>query len=350
MSETLFGGMPLQFGLFDWIEWDQAPASDIFEQRLQMLEYADQAGFFCYHLAEHHVTPLSVAPSPTVFLAAAAQRTQRLRLGPLVYLLPFYNPLRLLHEICMLDHLSRGRLELGVGRGISPIEAEHFNLPVAELWDIFRETLDILLTAFTSETLNYEGKYHSYKDIRLWMHPFQQPYPPLWYASGNRDTVPWIAQHGFNTAHIFQPAAATKPHFDLYKQVWEQHRHEPHRLNHHVPVPKLGLVRHVYVAPTEAQAETEGREAFAAWFHNINFLWARAGIDHLRPLADFDALRHSEVVLAGTPQTVRDQVQRAVADTGVNYFCPIFAFGNLRHEQVMTSMRLFVQEVMPAFR
>ena len=122
MSETLFGGLPLQFGLFDWIEWDQAPASDIFEQRLQMLEYADQAGFFCYHLAEHHVTPLSVAPSPTVFLAAAAQRTQRLRLGPLVYLLPFYNPLRLLHEICMLDHLSRGRLELGVGRGISPGE------------------------------------------------------------------------------------------------------------------------------------------------------------------------------------------------------------------------------------
>src|SRR6266571_3333335 len=130
MSETHFGGLPLQFGIFDWIEWDQAPASDIFEQRLQMLEYADQAGFYAYHLAEHHVTPLSLAPSPTVFLTAVAQRTRRLRLGPLVYLLPFYNPLRLLHEICMLDHLSHGRLELGVGRGIVPMEAEHFDLPV----------------------------------------------------------------------------------------------------------------------------------------------------------------------------------------------------------------------------
>ncbi|HEY7496662.1 MAG TPA: LLM class flavin-dependent oxidoreductase [Candidatus Tectomicrobia bacterium] len=205
MSETLFGGLPLHFGLFDWIEWDQAPASNIFEQRLQMLEYADQAGFFCYHLAEHHVTPLSVSPSPMVFLAASAQRTQRLRLGPLVYLLPFYNPLRLLHAICMLDHLRHGRLESGVGRGISPIEAQHFDLP-------------------------------------------------------------------------------------------------------------------------------------------------RDGIDHLRPVADFDTLRASEVIIAGTPQTVHEQIQRAVANTGANYFCPIFAFGNLRHEQVMTSMRLFVQDVMSAWR
>jgi len=351
MSETRFGGLPLQFGIFDWIEWDQTPASDIFEQRLQMLEYADQAGFYCYHLAEHHVTPLSLAPSPTVFLTAVAQRTRRLRLGPLVYLLPFYNPLRLLHEICMLDHLSHGRLELGVGRGIVPMEAEHFDLPVDELWDIFRETLDILCTAFTTDVLNYEGKYHSYKDVRLWMHPFQQPYPPLWYASNNRDTVPWIAQHGFNTAHIFEPSAATKPHFDLYKQLWQQHCAEPHRLNQHVKAPKLGLVRHVYVAPTEAQAEAECRAAWTAWFHNINFLWDKAGLgERLQFLRDFDALRSSEVCIVGTPQTVREQVQRAVAATGVNYFCPIFAFGNLRHEQVMTSMRLFVQEVMPAVR
>jgi alkanesulfonate monooxygenase SsuD/methylene tetrahydromethanopterin reductase-like flavin-dependent oxidoreductase (luciferase family) len=267
-----------------------------------------------------------------------------------VYLLPFYHPLRLLHEICMLDHLSRGRLELGVGRGISPIEARHFQLPADELQDIFRETLDILLTAFTHDRLTYAGKYHAYKDIRLWMHPLQKPYPPLWYASGNRHTVPWMAQHGFNTAHIFQPAAATKQHFDLYKQVWEQHHQDPHRLNHHVAVPKLGLVRHVYVAPSQAQAEAEGREAFAAWFDHINFLWDEAGDDHLRPLAAFDTLRRNEVVLVGTPQAVRDQVQRTVDETGVNYFCAIFAFGNLRHDQVMTSMRLFVQEVMPTLR
>ena len=105
----------LKFGIFDWIEWGDRPASDIYEERLQMLEYADKHGYYCYHLAEHHITPLSVAPSPTVFLSAACQRTKNIRLGSLVYLLPFYNPLRLLHEICMLDNLSKGRLDIGEG-------------------------------------------------------------------------------------------------------------------------------------------------------------------------------------------------------------------------------------------
>ena len=118
----------LDFGLFDWIEWDKSAPNDIFENRLRMLEYADHSGFHSYHLAEHHLTPLSVSPSPAVFLAAAAQRTSKLRLGPLVFLLPFHNPIRLYHEICMLDNLSNGRLDLGVGRGVSPIEAEKFDV------------------------------------------------------------------------------------------------------------------------------------------------------------------------------------------------------------------------------
>src|SRR5262245_3999022 len=101
----------MEFGIFDWIDENRPQAlADIYEQRLRMLEYADEAGFWCYHVAEHHGTPLGMAPSPSLFLAAAAQRTRRLRLGPLVYLLPLYNPLRHIEEICMLDHLTRGRL------------------------------------------------------------------------------------------------------------------------------------------------------------------------------------------------------------------------------------------------
>lgn len=269
-----------------------------------MLEYADQAGFYCYHLAEHHITPLSLVPSPSVFLAAAAQRTRQIRLGPLVYLLPFYNPLRLLHEVCMLDHLSGGRLELGVGRGIVPMEAEKFGVQEEESWEIFRESLAVLTTAFTNDVLNFEGKYYTYKDIRLWMHPLQQPYPPLWYASGNIETVPWMAQQGLNTAHGLEPASAAKPHFDLYKQLWDEHRHDPNRLNCHVKVPKLGLLRHVYIAPTDAQAEKECREAFKAWFFNINYLWEQAGSDRLDFISDVDELLGNGVILAGSPQTV----------------------------------------------
>lgn len=350
MSETPSNGKPIQFGIFDWIEWDKRPANDIYEQRLKMLEYADRQDFFCYHLAEHHITPLSLAPSPGVFLSAAAQRTKRIRLGPLVYLLPFYHPLRLLHEICMLDHLSQGRLELGVGRGIVPMEAERYNVNVDESWDMFHEALDILVMGFTQDTLNYEGKHYSYKDIRLWIHPYQKPYPPLWYASNNLETVPWIAWHGLNTSTVFDPAPATKPHFDLYRQVWQEHQHDPNRLNRHVKEPKLGLTRHVYVAPTDEQAVKECRAAFQAWFYNINYLWAQAGSNRLDFFRDFDDLLAKEVILAGSPQTVREQVKRTVEDSGINYFCAIFAFGDLTHEQMMRSMDLFVQEVMPAFR
>jgi alkanesulfonate monooxygenase SsuD/methylene tetrahydromethanopterin reductase-like flavin-dependent oxidoreductase (luciferase family) len=119
------------FGLLDWIDRSTAPLHQLYKDRLQLLGVADAAGFFCYHLAEHHATPLGMAPSPALFLTAAAQRTQRIRLGPLVYLLPLYNPLRLIEEVCMLDQLSDGRLELGIGRGVTPYELRYYGVEPA---------------------------------------------------------------------------------------------------------------------------------------------------------------------------------------------------------------------------
>ncbi len=339
----------LQFGLFDWIEWDKSAPHDIFENRLKMLEYADRAGFYSYHLAEHHITPLSVSPSPSVFLAAAAQRTSRLRLGPLVYLLPFYNPIRLYHEICMLDNLSNGRLDLGVGRGVSPVEAEKFDVDLDTSWEVFNEQMDLFTGGFSSGVFNHQGKHYSYEDIELWIKPFQKPYPPLWYASNNLETVPWMAQHGFNTCHVFADNSATKEHYDLYKQVWNAERMSD-GLNSHVAVPKLGLVRHVYVAGTDKQARSECREAFQTWFHNINFLWEKAGFDFLNFIRDFDDLEHREIVITGSHATVREKIQRAIDETGINYFCPIIAWGDLTPDQVMRSMGLFADDVMPNLR
>src|SRR5687767_15104587 len=148
------GTAPVQFGIFDWIDRNQLPLLDLYEQRLQWLGYADEAGFYCYHLAEHQATPLGMAPSPSVFLSAAIQRTRRMRLGPLVYLLPLYNPLRLVQEICMLDNMSRGRLEVGVGRGVSPYELAFFNVTPQQARAIFREALGILISGLTSGELS----------------------------------------------------------------------------------------------------------------------------------------------------------------------------------------------------
>src|SRR5438477_11827609 len=127
----------LAFRLSDWVDRGAAPLAQLYEERLSLVEAADAAGFLGYHVAEHHATPLGMAPSPSLFLAAATQRTRRIRLGPLVYLLPLYNPVRLLQEVCMLDHLSRGRLELGVGRGASPHELALYGVDAAETRAMF---------------------------------------------------------------------------------------------------------------------------------------------------------------------------------------------------------------------
>ena len=118
----------MQFGIFDQNDHGPYPLGEQYENRLQLIEFYDRAGFRTYHMSEHHSTPLNLTPSPSVFLAAVAQRTKRLRLGALVYVLPAHHPLRLAEEICMLDHLSQGRIEVGIGRGASPHELHYFGV------------------------------------------------------------------------------------------------------------------------------------------------------------------------------------------------------------------------------
>src|SRR5262245_726152 len=141
----------MKFGVFDHMDDSGSPLGLQFENRLKLAEAYDRFGFHAYHLAEHHGTPLGLAPSPSVFMAALAQRTTRLRFGPLVYLLPLYHPLRLIEEICMLDHMSGGRLELGVGRGVSPIEVGFFGVDPAQGPRQFPEALRVRSEEHTSE-------------------------------------------------------------------------------------------------------------------------------------------------------------------------------------------------------
>src|SRR2546429_8993015 len=152
----------MEFGVFDHLDRGSAPLKEFYESRLKLIEAYDRAGFYAYHVAEHHSTPLGMAPSPTVFLAAVAQRTQRLRFGPLVYTLPLHHPLRLVEEICMLDQLSRGRFELGVGRGISPIETAYYGINPDHRQKMYLEALQILRQALTGGTLTIHGEFYHY--------------------------------------------------------------------------------------------------------------------------------------------------------------------------------------------
>src|SRR6266851_6126064 len=139
----------MKIGLFDHVEHGRRPLATLFDERLAFAKAADEAGIYCLHVAEHHATPLNMVPVPGVYLGALARLTKRIRLGPLVYLLPLYSPLRLIEEIGMLDQLSYGRLDVGVGRGISPFELNFHNVDAASSRDIFMDAYDTLVEGLT---------------------------------------------------------------------------------------------------------------------------------------------------------------------------------------------------------
>jgi alkanesulfonate monooxygenase SsuD/methylene tetrahydromethanopterin reductase-like flavin-dependent oxidoreductase (luciferase family) len=338
----------LGFGLFDWIDRAAEPLKQLYEARLQLVEVADAAGFFCYHLAEHHATPLGMAPSPALFLSAAAQRTARIRLGPLVYLLPLYSPLRLIEEVCMLDQLSGGRLELGVGRGVVPYELRYHGVDPDETRAIFNETLAILVAGLTNPRLTFEGQHFHYDDVPMELQPLQQPYPPLWYPTHNPESVEYAARHGYNFVGL-GPAAAVRQHVDLYWQTWHAHRHEAGRLNGHVAAPKVGVLRQVVVSETDEQALPATRASHSDWYRSITKLWHDHSDHSVDSLFDWDSARQHETILFGSPSRIRDQMARLAETSGCNYVVCSFAWGSMPHQQRLKSLRLFVDEVMPAF-
>jgi len=336
------------FGMFDWIDRGKTPIHQLYEERLQLVEAADAAGFFCYHLAEHHATPLGMAPSPALFLTAAAQRTRRIRLGPLVYLLPLYDPLRLIEEVCMLDHLSGGRLELGIGRGVSPYELGYFGVDAARTREIFDETVAVLVAGMTNARLTFEGKHHQYHDVPMELHPLQQPYPPLWYPTHNPETVEYAARHGYHYAGI-GPAAHVRHLVDTYRTTWEAHKRDPDRLNGHVADPKVGVMRQVFVADTDAEAAAVTRSAHADWYHSITKLWHEHNDHSVDNLFAWDSAVQSQTLMFGSPARVREQMAELLEISGCNYVICSFAWGTFSHEQTLRSLRLFTEEIMPAF-
>ena len=336
------------FGLFDWIDRGKAPLHQLYEERLQLLEAADSMGFFCYHLAEHHATPVGMAPSPALFLTAAAQRTKRIRLGPLVDLLPLYDPLRLIEEVCMLDQLSSGRLELGIGRGVSPYELGYFGIDATATRPIFEEVLAILIAGMTNERLTFEGNSNQYHDVPMELRPLQQPYPPLWYPTHVPESVEYSAKHGYNFVGL-GPAVHVRQLVDLYWETWQAHKDEQGRLNAHVAEPKVGVVRQLFVADTDEEALAATRSAHRDWYRSIMKLWHDHDDHGNDGLFSWDTSTEHETIIFGSPATVGEQMARLLEVSACNYVVCSFAWGTFTHEQTLRSLHLFAEEVMPVF-
>ena len=340
------------FGIFDHIERRDAPLGELYEGRLRLLEAADAAGFYCYHLAEHHGTPLGMAPSPGIFLAAAAQRTRRIHLGPLVYLLPLYNPLRLAEEICMLDQLSGGRVQMGVGRGVSPIEMGFFNIDPANARSIFDEDLAIMLQAFASRSLSYSGEHHHYHDVPMALSPFQLPHPPIWYPTSSVTSVAWVARRRYQTVFLGSPA-----HIADGVKAYRDNLDDPDDFERL----KVGMLRYVFVADGDAEAMRYARAAYAAHLANLRHLANTRGgstrsavLDASGALEgdpeDIEAAVAKGWAAVGSPETVQHQLREMIEATGCNYlvFNPLLA--DTPVDRAMAATRLFGEEIAPALR
>ncbi len=354
---------------------------EMYDLRLIQIEALDEAGFYAYHLAEHHSPAVhSLAPSQNVFLAAVSQRTERLRFGPCVYVLPLHHPLRLIEEISMLDHLSGGRMEIGVGRG-GVMEAFFWGQEADSDTNFarYQETLDIIRKGLNTETLSHEGRFHSFDALPMRLQPVQLPYPPLWYMR-NAETA---ALEGMNTV-IVGTLDSLRREVVRYRRVWAE-THGAGALTAQAQEPKIGLVVHMVVDETDEAAIKAATPAWQKYCWNLaaprrmeaekrgltqfqnetptQFGFTGARPDHLpdreirrdidAELERFDTQANNQdptrlggVALAGSPNSVRRFMDEYV-DTGANYFVCSFQWGDLTHETAMRSIRLFTEEIMP---
>src|ERR1700675_2273207 len=274
----------MEFGVFDHLDRHGGALADYYEDRLRITQAYDRAGFYAYHLAEHHSTPLGMAPSPSVFLSSIAQRTKKLRFGPLVWAMPLHHPLRLIEEICMLDHLSGGRLEIGFGRGSVPFEISYYGQNAGERQQIYAERLELILKAFTVGTLSWHGRYDQFENVPMELAPLQKPHPPLWYGAHSPDSAERAARKGLNMVTNDMPANA-RAIIARNREVWREARAST------IP-PKMGMVRFIVVADSDAKAMTIARRAYLRWRSSFTYLSEMNGTMPDSPLrADsFDTL------------------------------------------------------------
>ena len=338
----------MKFGVFDHMDANGAGTGTLFADRLRLTEAYDRAGIYCYHLAEHHSTPLGYAPSPGIFLSAVAQRTKNLRFGPLVYLLPFYHPLRLVEEICMLDQLSGGRFQMGVGRGISPVEASFYGLDTSQVRDSYDEALKVVMAALTQDEVTFEGRFYKFSKVPMTMKPLQRPHPPLWYGLISADSTVWAAANSVNIVSLAL-APQAKLITDRYRAEWSALGKPAGE------IPMMGVSRHVVVADDDASAQKAASRAYPHWRNSFNFLWKKYAPDAKRsPIAaiypeTFEELQAIGNGCAGSPETVRRFIAEQVESSAVNYMVCWLAFGDLSLQESMRSTELFGSKVMPAF-
>ncbi len=342
----------MKVGLFDHIGRGGKPLGRLFDERLEFYSVADEAGFWCMHLAEHHASPVNMAPSPNLFLAALARQTKTMRLGPLCYLLTLYSPLRMMEEISMLDHLSRGRLEVGVGRGVSPFELGYHNIDHDKSRDIFIDAWNCIRAGLASETLTYSGPHYTYRDVPIELHPAQTPWPAFWYGSSNTTGAAWAGEHGLHfTAN--GPTAFAKKNIAAYREALARRGGAEQPKAEFKGGAAIGALRNIVLADTLADAMRIARPAAELHLAELNHLRTKHGrtglVDRLNVprAATLEGMIEDGTYIVGTPETALQALRAQAEELGTNYILGYMMFGDMALTDALRSLLLFQTDVMP---
>jgi alkanesulfonate monooxygenase SsuD/methylene tetrahydromethanopterin reductase-like flavin-dependent oxidoreductase (luciferase family) len=307
----------MKVGVLQFFGWRDrsVPLNSIYDTALERIAIMDSTGYDAVWLAEHHFSGFSVCPSVHLMGMLAAARTKRLRIGTAVSLAPFYNPLRLAEEVALLDVLSGGRVNWGAGRGFERSEFKAFGIPGEESSSRFHETVDIVLKAWTSEKLSYEGKYYSYDGVEVLPKPLQQPHPPTWMAATSIPAIEWAAAKGFSI--LMDPHSSRT---DLARK----RRHYGEKLvaaGHDARGRSIPMARLVAIDETAEKAREVARRA-AQWMIASYVGDAHGGLrQEVRTFDNKDPIAFylEDVMLHGTPESVVDQIRALEADAGMTY-------------------------------
>ena len=344
----------MEFGLF--LEFPRpidGDHHDAFTQSFRLVQEAEDLGVASCWLAEYHFNMERVLASPVMIATAIAAKTHTMRIGTAVYCLPLGHPIRVAEEMATLDHISDGRVELGVGRGTFPNVHEGFNVTFEESRSRFDEFLEIVKTAWTEETFSFHGEHYSCDELTVTPRPYQQPHPPITVGVTSAESFPIIGAMGYplivNPSRVFT-LDQLKGSMEAYRAAWKAAGHPGEG--------RVGLRVPIYV---HEDAEAAYRNPMESAMNSITRLGERVGSYAGRAGTTGDWGEQSRIILGmdyddwlrdkvvyGTPDTVTERLSELEENLGLDQLIYEINYGNLMPDEMQTaSLRLFNKKVLP---
>lgn len=329
--------------------------SAVYAETLAEIELADRLGYGCAWMVEHHfMRSYSHSSKPEILLGAIAARTKRIRLGHAVIPLPLHHPVHVAERIATLDVLSGGRLEVGIGRGFSPLEYSVFGQNMGNSRALVDECLSLLRASFRETPINHRGMNHDLVNLDIVPRVVQRPHPPLWTAAVSPETFDWAAEQQLGVlAGPFKPWFMVEQDIQRYRRAWT-----------HPEAPRIGMTLGILCLADGARARKLAHDAFG-WFYGELYKTTLpvleklySGYEHMHDLGKFRHLMKLGVNLGltdfagltvvGTPAECIAKLGK-YRDAGVTHLLCAFGAGALDTATTRESMALFAAEVMPAF-